>query len=239
MKSGWLYALHRLILRPRQIIITDAHSRRPARTFRLRPVSALSIVTALAILLLLAGARLHGGGTDPQQQATLSHLQHELTRFRDRAAEQEALLTLREQQLAALKEEIGSLKQQQQRVRDRLDMYEAILAARKQQGVHLLQISARRQGEQSLAYSFVLVKGGNYPRTASGKIRFSVISPSGEELALRLPDGEEALPYRTQSHTFLQGTLPWSEPWQAKSLRISVLDRHGKQIEFHDVPIRD
>ncbi|MDX8406770.1 MAG: hypothetical protein R8L58_00130 [Mariprofundaceae bacterium] len=239
MKTDLSIRLHRLLFRPRQVIITDAHSRGAARKLYVRPFSFAAVVALAGIGVYAAGAMLSSGNAGGSQQAQVARLQHEQARLTDSITEKEALLSLRDQQIAGLKDEIKDLHQQQTAMQKKLDMFNSILDARKNHGVHLLQANVHRLNDQSIAYSFVLVKGGNYPRTAIGSIRFSTTGPDNQALVLPLSNGEDALPYRTKSHTFMQGTLPWSEAWQPTALRITLLDRRGKEIETRDVNISD
>ncbi len=239
MKASLAQIFHRFLFLPRQVIITDARSRGAARKLYIRPFSLMVGVLLSGMALYAAGAILAPGHMEGARQVQISLLQHEQARLMDAVAEKDALLALRDQQIESLKDEIKGLHQQHSRMQEKMDMFNSILDARKNHGVHLLQAAAHRLNDQSVAYSFVLVKGGSYPRTAIGSIRFSALSPDHEAITLSLPDGEDALPYRTQSHTFVQGTLPWSEAWQPGSLRITLLDRHGKEIGVSEVHISD
>ncbi len=239
MKASLSIKLYRLLFRPRQVIITDTHSRSAARKLYMRPFSFMAAIILGGIGAYASGAMLSSENDGGNQQAQITRLQHEQARLTDNVTEKEALLSLRDQQITSLKDEIKDLHQQQGTLQKKLDMFDNILDARKNHGVHLLQAHAHRLNDQGIVYSFVLVKGGNYPRTAIGKVRFSTTSPDNQVIILPLSNGEDALPYRTKSHTFVQGTLPWSEVWQANTLHITLIDRRGKEIETSDINISD
>ena len=196
-----------------------------------------ALILLPGIALFVAGILFSPAQNGSNQQGQITHLQHEQSRLKDAIAEKEALLALRDQQIESLQAEISAERQQQTAMQEKLDMFNSILDARKGQGVKLLQVTARRLSDQSIAYSFVLAKGGNYPRTASGKIRFSTLNPTNDVVEIPISEDADALPYSTQSHTFVQGTLPWTESWQAKKLRITLLDRRGREIGQYETNI--
>jgi len=119
----------------------------------------------------------------------------------------------------------------------RLDMFENILASRKIRGVHILQASAYWQNEQVIAYDFILAKGENYPRTAIGKISFSVAEAEGKKIMLVNEQGETAMAYKFVTHAFMQGSLAWKQAEQPGQLLITLFNKRGKQISQAKIPI--
>jgi len=239
MKKSLRIRFQQFMLRPRQCMITDAHSRGPVRKLLIRPLSFVSLILLAASVFMAAGAYLSGGVHQNNHRAQIHHLQLEVGRLKDSIAETEAMLSLRDQQIVSMKQEIVDLRQQKSAIQDKINMFNSILDARKGQGVHLLQIAAHKLSDQFVGYSFVLVKGGNYPRSASGTIRFSALSPDNEATEITLESGENTLPYRTQSHTFMQGRLPWNMSFQGYTLHIGVFDRRGKEIGQYEVKLSD
>jgi len=227
------------LFRPRQVIVTDNHSPRPVRKMYMRPISFIAFTVIAAATLVMLGFHLSAGNPAGTQQGQITHLQHEQGRLKDLVAEKEAMLSLKDQQIESLNREIENERQQQETLQGKLDMFQSILDVRKVHGVHLLQIAAQRLSNHSINYSFVLVKGGNYPRTASGAITFSTLNPANEWVTIPLDTGEDTLPYSTQSHTFMQGNLPWNKSWQPKTLRISLSDHRGREIGLSEVKISD
>jgi len=239
MKHSIPARIRAFLFRPRQVIITDSHSPGPASKLHVRPFSFFLFVALACAGLVMLGMYLSLGDPANNQQAQITRLQHEQGRLKDTVAEKEALMSLKEQQVESLNAEITGLRQQQSSLQEKLDMYDNILNARKDQGVHLLQVAAQRQPDHSIAYSFVLVKGGNYPRTASGNITFSTLNPANEPVTIPLATGEAALPYSTRSHTFMQGDLPWNQSWRPKKLRMTLFDQRGKEMSQSEVNISD
>jgi hypothetical protein len=239
MKKSLSARIRAALFRPRQVIVTDNHSPRPARKMYIRPISFMAFTLVSAAGILMLGFHLSDGNPARTQQGQITHLQHEQGRLKDLIAEKEAMLSLKDQQIESLNREIENARQQQESQQEKLSMFESILDVRKIHGVHLLQTAAQRLRNHSINYSFVLVKGGNYPRTASGTITFSTLNPANEVIAIHLDTGEDALPYSTQSHTFMQGNLPWNENWEPKILRISLTDHRGREIGLSEVKISD
>ncbi|MDX8384351.1 MAG: hypothetical protein R8M45_09735, partial [Ghiorsea sp.] len=93
------------------------------------------------------------------------------------------------------------------------------------------------QGEHSIAYQLVVVKGLNYPRWAKGNIRFSVLGQHGESIPLDNKRGKKKRAFDMTSHAFFEGVIPWSKGWKAKTLIISLIDKRGRNNQKVEVPI--
>lgn len=221
--------LARLLIKPKQVLIIDGQSKKPARNMQVRPLTLMITVTLVLGAAFLLGVYV----TPPQNVRSIIpqhvQLQRQYDDVRDRLAEAEALNNMKDQQIDAFEAQIKEHSVESESLRQRLRMLESILKARKGNGVQLLQGSALLANGQ-ITYHLVLVKGGNYPRYASGYCNFIVQTPEGENRTIQVSEETDRLPYRMESHNFLDGSLPWSESWQPDILEVVLFDYKGREI---------
>lgn len=220
-------------------MILDAHGGRPRR-LRLRPVY---LILAL-IVLLTAGAGLDHWLVQRRQQSAnplppqYLHNQRLLVQAQHKLAETQAELSLRDERLAGLQEEMARQRLENERLKQRLQLYDTILQGRKGAGVHILKADAMWLDEGAIGFDVVLVKGGNYPRRVAGSLRIVAKDDQGHEVVVKAGDKHAELPYRMESHTFLHGSLRWKHAWQPQRLLFIRLNRKGEIREQVETPIR-
>jgi hypothetical protein len=222
--------LYQIFIKPRQLILLDAQSGKPARNLRLRPISFILVFLLIAGSFTFLGMQINR--SDGNYSLLPQHLQlqrqHEL--LLERLAEASANNELKDQQLETLQQEITTQQQQASEPSQRLRMLESILEARKATGVQLLEASASWSGNNSIRYNFTLVKGGNYPRWVSGSMALVAQSPEGEKVTLQLNEQLTRLPFRIETHTFLRGLAQWNYDWFPEKLQATVFNRKGKEL---------
>jgi hypothetical protein len=222
--------LYQIFIKPRQLILLDAQSGKPARNLRLRPISFILVFLLTAGSFTLLGMQLNrsDGNSSLLPQHLQLQRQHEL--LLERLAEANANNELKDQQLEALQQEMATQQQRASEPSRHLRMLESILEARKASGVQLLEASASWIGNDSIRYNFTLVKGGNYPRWVSGSIALVAQSPEGEIVTLQLNEQLTRLPYRIETHTFLRGLAQWDYDWFPEKLQATVFNHKGKEL---------
>jgi len=218
------------LLRPRQFMVVDGRSGRPARNMLIRPLTLL-----LTPLLLLAATFILGTQYTPDHDTRKLipqnlQLQRDYDSAREKLAESEAMDSLKAEQLKSLQ---GTIDQQQERIENlktRISMFESILEARKTSGVQILKANVRRVGDMQLEFNMALVKGGNYPRRVSGHVQLLAIDSEQHETPLLMDSGEDKLPYRMETHTFLHGTARWEAETAPKQFVAVLYNRGGDEI---------
>lgn len=199
------------LLRPRHIIIADEHEGAASKHIQLR-----LILPVIAAILLLAGGITLGvwlaprqvPATQPVQQSPdTSSLRQTIARMQSQLAELQAENAIKINQV----KELNKLLQQQQRelaaTTSEKRQLEGIILMRKKKGMHIMDASLLVEANQQLRYSTILIKGGSYPRRATGKLRFIGLTEAGEEVPLIFEDGDDALSYLVETHTFVHGVL--------------------------------
>jgi hypothetical protein len=222
--------LYQIFIKPRQLILLDAQSGKPARNLKVRPISFILIFLFTAGSFTFLGMQLN----HPDQSHSLlpQHLQlqrqHEL--LLKHLAEASANNELKDQQLESLKQEMARQLQQASEPSQHLRMLENILEARKATGIQLLEASASWTENRAIRCNFTLVKGGNYPRWVSGSIALVAQSPEGEKVTLQLNEQLTRLPFRIETHTFLRGLAQWDYDWFPEKLQVTVFNHKGKEL---------
>lgn len=209
-------------------MLLDGQGSKSARNFRLRPLSVMAVTMICLIAAFLGGVffKPHNGLSLMPQY---TRLQNERQLLKDKLAEANAVLSLKDEQIDGMQAEISKQRETNEGLAKRVHMFETILEARKGSGVHILNARANWQGDLVLAYSMTLVKGGNYPRRASGAVRLTAYGPGGEQALLTLNNEQTDLPYRMETHTFLQGTVIWTEDWRPNRLIAVIYDTRGRE----------
>jgi hypothetical protein len=152
-------------------------------------------------------------------------------------------LALANEQIEGLKNELSSSQQRREDIKQSLNIYESILEARKSSGVRILRASAHLDdsgpstGNSKLSYSIVLVKGGNYPRSVAGSVRVVAFGKDKQQHLLKLGKKANELSYRMDTHTFLDGSVMWSQDWRPVKLQITRLNYEGAERDQMDIDI--
>lgn len=226
--------IRRAIFKPKQIMVVDADSRKPAKNWSVRPITvALSLLALITIGALLDHYYLPN---KPISNNLPQHvqLQKKFDYLHDQLASSEASNEVKQAQILSLK---NIIKQQQaaiDKVDGRLHVFESILEARKNHGTKILKASIKPVGSKSFAFSITLVKGGNYPRKLRGSIHFVTQNKQGKNIRLLFKGSQSTLPFRMETHIFLQGQLHWPENTAPRehidSITAIVSSSKGKEL---------
>ncbi|MDX8383415.1 MAG: hypothetical protein R8M45_04995 [Ghiorsea sp.] len=214
--------------KPRQVVVLDAQSSRPARTFYVRPLSILLLALSLMLVPFVMGswyAPFHSLQEIIPQNLQLKRQNNELVR---KLADANTLNDLKDDELDSLDNEING---QEDNIRDlstQLLMFKSILDARKGTGVQLLQSQARWTSEHSqIDWQAVLVKGGSLPRFVTGHYKLFAVANNGQRLELKV---KKNMKYRFETHAFLQHTFEWHEAWQPSTFEFIVYKGSRKVV---------
>lgn len=233
-KLSLMQRIHGAIFKPKQIMIVDTGSRKAAKNWSIRPITvAFTLLTFIAIGALLGH---YYQPNKPTSNILLQPIQPQknVDYLQDQLATSEANNEVKQAQILGLKDII---KQQQTTIgkaNARLRVFESILEARKNHGTKLLKASIKPINSKSFAFSITLVKGGNYPRRLRGSIHFITQNKQGENVRLLFKKTQSTLPFRMETHIFLQGQLYWPEntaiPEHVDSIIAIVSDSKGKEL---------
>ncbi len=200
-------------------------------TVRNMRVNIAGIITIILVIALSSAAL--AWYYAPPRTETLStrfyQLQQQNQGLQDQAASLQGEFALAKEQIDGLKKELLSGQQKNETLRQRLNIYESILEARKSGGVRILRATARIKEGNILNYNLVLVKGGNYPRSVRGSVRIHAIGGKGQKALLKLGKKTAELPYKMDTHVFLEGNTPWQHTWQPEKLQITRLNYQGAE----------
>ncbi|MDX8392632.1 MAG: DUF6776 family protein [Mariprofundaceae bacterium] len=168
----------------------------------------------------------------PPRTETLSaryyQLQQQNQGLRDQAAGLQGEFALAREEINGLKNELITGQQDKAALQQRLNIYESILEARKSGGVRILRATAGKK-DDVLSYRLVLVKGGNYPRNVRGSVRINALGNKGQKQLLKLGKKTAELPYKMDTHVFLNGSVAWQASWQPEELQITRLNYKGAE----------
>lgn len=223
-------------LRIRQLILIDPSGEKPAYKRLVDPARWLAGLLVSAGLLVGMGYWL-GATRDDRASQMIAQLKKEMAELSDLLAEARAEAELARGAQTAMEQTLAKEKARADRLQRRVLLFESILSERSKPGVHLLAGQAHWAGEQAIQVELVLVKGGNYPRTATGSIHFQATDPEGNAVEL-LPEGAtDPLRYRLQSHTFVQTTLIWRQDWRPRELSVVLTSPSGRELARENLSI--
>lgn len=234
--------LQQQLFKSYQVSVMEPEGRNNVRHIR------VNLATVLAVVLLLSlGPVALAWYFGPPQSSSLATRYYQMKQqshdLSNQLATREGELALANEQIDGLKNELSSSQQRGEDVRQSLNIYESILEARKSSGVRILRASAHMDdrnpatGESELSYSFVLVKGGNYPRSVAGSVRVMAIGKDKQQLLLKLGKKTDGLRYHMDTHVFLDGNVTWSQDWQPVKLHITRLNSQGIERDQMDIEI--
>ena len=231
------------LLTPKQVMILDAHGSKQTRRLLIRPLTMLGAVIGLPLIGFIGGSIFSEGKGMSTVVPQYIQLQRDYARATDKLASTEAELAVAQQERDILKSDIATMQEQQEEFQQRVNSYESVLEARKAEGVQLIGSTLRWEDDSTIAFRITLVKGGNYPRRASGTIQILTKSPEGDkDILLPINEGgkkgtADALPYRMETHTFLYGKAKWTHDWRPQQFVVVCLDHNGKEIARLDARI--
>jgi len=233
-KLSLLQRVHRAIFKPKQVMIVDADSRKAAKNWSIRPITLTLIPLIFIIIGALAGSQYLPNKVASNILPQHIQLQNKFNDLHDQFASSEAENEVKQAQIlsleALIKKQQGSLNQANARLRG----FESILEARKSRGTKILKASIKSINPTTFNFSITLVKGGNYPRRLRGSVYFITQDKHGKNIRLRFKNKQSTLPFRIETHIFLQGQLYWPEntaiPEHVDSIIAIVLDKKGKEL---------
>jgi len=233
-KLSFLQRIHRAVFKPKQIMVVDADSRKAATNWSLRPITLVLIPLAFVLIGLLAGSQYLPNKAASSILPQHIQLQNKFNHLHDQLASSEADNEVKQAQILSLK---AVIKQQQDgidKANRRLHVFESILEARKSRGTKLIKASIKPISSKAFRFSITLVKGGNYPRRLRGSIYFITQDKYGKSIRLNFKNKQSTLPFRMETHIFLQGQLYWPEstaiPEYIGNIIVIVSDRKGKEL---------
>ncbi len=226
--------IRRAVFKPKQIMVMDADSRKAAKNWSIRPITLGLIPLSLIIIGALAGNYYLPNKSTPSILPQHIQLQKKFDHLHDQLATSEANNEVKQAQILSLKDIINQQQITIDKTKQRLHVFESILEARKHRGTKLLKASIKPTNSESFTFSITLVKGGNYPRRLRGSIRFITQDKQGENVHLLFKGAQSTLPFRIETHIFLQGQLYWPEgtviPEHVDSIIAIVSDSKGKEL---------
>jgi len=233
-KLSLIQRIQRAVFKPKQVMVIDADSKKAARNWSIRPITLLLIPLLLLIIGAVAGRYYLPKQPTSKAQPQLIQLQNKFEHLHDQLASSEANNEVKQAQILSLEDII---KQQQGTIdksNRRLHVFESILEARKSQGTKLLRASIKHIDSESFSFNITLVKGGNYPRRLRGSIRFVTQDKQGKNIHLLFQNVQSTLPFRIETHIFLQGRLYWPKntaiPEHMGNIIAIVSDSKGKEL---------
>ena len=225
-----------------QLMLLEPEGGKSVRHLHINLASLLGI-----ILLLSMGPAALVWHYTPKQGEDLSaryyQLQQQNHDLRGQLATGEGELAVAREQIDGLKNELQASQQQNEELKQSKAIYESILQARKSTGVHILRAEARMEaddptrGENKLDYTIVLVKGGNYPRSVSGSVLVVAFGGEGQKQTLQLGTNSAELPYKMDTHVFLEGSVIWKQDWQPVKLEITRMNSRGAERDQMQVDL--
>jgi len=227
--------LHKLFMRY-QLMLLEPQGGKTVRNMQVN----LAGLLALILIISLASAALVWHFL-PARSETLNarfyQLQQQNHSMQNTIATLKADAALSKEQNDGLKHALLTGRQDREALQKRLNVYASILEARKSAGVRILRATARMQDKSTLSYSLVLVKGGNYPRHVSGSVRIIAFGSHGEKQLLQLGKKNAELPYKMDTHIFLEGSIPWSADWQPVRLQVTRLNYQGAERDKVEIKL--
>jgi len=228
--------IFRQLFKRYQLILLEPHGGKTVRNIRFHLAGALSIV----IVISLCSAAL-AWFYAPQRNAGVSaryyQLQQQNHALHNQIATFEGELAVASEQIDGLKNELLTSQQENEELRQSKTIYESILEARKASGVRILRASANMEEGKRLNYNIVLVKGGNYPRSVSGSVQIMALGSEGQQKELQAGPKGADIPYRMDTHAFLEGNVIWDQEWLPVKLQITRMNYQGAERDNLEIDI--
>jgi len=202
--------LKNALLKPKQVLILDADSRKPAKNIQIRPLTLL--LTPIILIVIGMALGYHYLPTQQRNSFVSENIQpqRKLEQAREQLAIAQAENDVKQGQIESFKASIKAQQADIARLNERVHVFESILQSRKVQGMHLLQASAQYLNEHEVSFDLIVVKGGSTPRYISGYIQLIAKDAHGNEIKALFENNKDKLPYRIETHTFLHGKIHWA-----------------------------
>jgi len=212
-----------------------------ARTlsFHIYPVVLLLVIALLFVSISVSIITVMASDKQAlsSQLRQIHELQQKQSRLLHENTEKQALLSLRDAHIDAMKQELERLQLEKTAMQKRLDMFDEVLAARKMDGLHMLRPAAFWKRSDQISYNLILVKGQNFPRWQKGELSFSVMTPDDQELPLENMKGRTTYKFDMTTQEFVSGSLKWTEPWRPENLIITINDLTHRRTSQFSIPI--
>jgi len=221
-------------LKPRQIVLLDAHGGKPARNFYVRAITlviALLLLTGIPFVLGAWYAPFHNMREVIPENLKLKRQNQTL---RQNLAEANTLAHLKDEQIEGLKEQIARQEQDIQQLTGELHMFKSILEERKGKGIQVMQHQAHWLGEQQIAWKALFVKGGTYPRYLAGTYQVTALDEQGHRKDLF----QTPQKYRFETHRILDTRFEWQEAWKPTKLELAIYNYRKKEVLKQAIPIQ-
>jgi len=242
-KASLIHRAYHSLFKAKQIMVVDANSRKAARNWSIRPITLW--ITPLIFIAIGAAFGSYNLSKDPTVKVFPQDIQSQkqIETLRNELSNSEANNDVKQAQILSLEEAIKEQQEAISKSNKRLHVFESILAARKNKGVKILKASVKHITPKKLAFSITLVKGGNYPRHISGHIKFLTQDKHGKTIRLHFENKQTTLPFRMETHIFLQGQLYWTDdtaiPEQLGNINVIVSNLKGKKITQEKCIVED
>jgi len=243
-KHSLIERIYRAAFKPKQIVIVDAASSKAAKNYSIRPITISLIILTLIIASAWFGSLyLRGHSASNNILTQYIQLQKKLDQLYSQLATSDAQNEVKQAQILSLKKMIEEQQQQINQTQQRLRSFESILQARRSQGTKLVTASITHLTTNTLGFSLTLVKGGNYPRNIRGSIHFITQNHDGTSTHLLFDHKQSTLPFRMETHIFLQGKLYWPDsatiPEHIDSVIAIVSNKKGKELTREKCNLKD
>lgn len=225
MKAFWL--------KPRQIVVMDAHGGRPAKNYYLKPLTLMLILAVITGVPFVVGAwftPFHGIQQIIPENLKLKRQNDE---FKRNISELETLSRVKDEQIDSLKEQIAAQEVETLELTKELHMFKTILGERKGKGVQVLQHQASWEDAKTIAWQSLFVKGGSLPRYLSGTYEIFALDVEGNRSTL----SGGRIKYRFETHAFLKGDFEWKEDWRPVQLELLVYDSRRNEVLSQTIEI--
>jgi len=205
-KIGWQRLLE-FWFKPKQLMIVESGNGRPAKNIRIRPMTILVIPLVCFLLGMSLNHNEVPSTTNNTMETRLHTLQQQFSTARNQLLTSNAEKSLKQAQIKSLKDVLEQQQESISQLQQRIQVFNSILQARKGQHVQILQAKLQSISPHSLFFHVTLVKGGNYPRHIQGHLSFIYHDAEGKIFPLHFKNGKEKLPYKMETHIFVQGEI--------------------------------
>lgn len=219
-------------------MIIDHHTGKPARHLLVRP-AMLILAFLLLVLAGFAGGLFYPTPKNPDLMPQYLQLQRQNAKLQTELADHEASIAIKDAQIAQYAKDDKVMRAKLKAQGDRLDTFDSIIEAMKLDGIHLVHSQALWPNAQTLSYHFIVVKGGNYPRSVVGYFKCYATDPaSGKYIALPWHNGQAKLPYRVVNDTFVDGQMDWKLAWKPASLLLVRYDLANREKGRYTIAVQ-
>ena len=229
-KKTWLQKL----LTPKQIMVMHTGTGSPTKNYHLRPLT----IIAIPMICLLIGSAISYRyvSLQPSKNDTrpiLLQSQKKLADAHTTIAASAAENELKQAQINSLQSIIREQQNEIYHFKQQINVFNSILRARKGHFTEVIEASLKQITPFEMAFHVTLVKGGNYPRQLKGSIQFTATNAKGELVPILFEGNTSKLPYKMETHIFLQGKIHLANPTPLPddtTIELIIYNRSGKEI---------